>query len=105
MVENLKIRKNIVVEIVAHTDCRGSIFYNMLLSKRRAIATANYLKSKGISEKQFRIKYVGENQLTINCPCDIKSTDTCTEEDHQKNRRASFKVIKAQISNTGVINQ
>ena len=104
MVENLKIRKNIVVEIVAHTDCRGSISYNMLLSKRRAIATANYLKSKGVSEKQFRIKYVGENQLTTNCPCDVKSTDTCSEEDHQKNRRASFTVIKAQVSNKGIIN-
>jgi outer membrane protein OmpA-like peptidoglycan-associated protein len=76
----------------------------MLLSKRRAIATANYLKSKGVSEKQFKIKYVGENQLTTNCPCDIKSTDTCTEEDHQKNRRASFNVIKAKVSNKGVIN-
>jgi outer membrane protein OmpA-like peptidoglycan-associated protein len=105
MVENLKTRKNIVVEIVAHTDCRGSITYNMQLSKRRAVATANYLKSKGVSEKQFKIKYVGENQLTTNCPCDIKSNNTCSEEDHQKNRRASFKVIKAQVSNKGVINQ
>jgi outer membrane protein OmpA-like peptidoglycan-associated protein len=104
VIENLKVRKNIVIEIVAHTDCRGSITYNMLLSKRRAIATANYLKSKGVSEKQFKIKYVGENQLTTNCPCDIKSTDTCSEEDHQKNRRASFNVIKAKVSNKGVIN-
>ena len=44
-------------------------------------------------------------QLTTNCPCDIKSTDTCSEDDHQKNRRASFNIIKAQVSNKGVINQ
>lgn len=92
--ENLKSRKNVVIEIVAHCDCRGSMEYNQMLSKKRAIATANYLKSRGVNENQFVIKCVGENQLVTDCPCDRTNTDSCSEEEHQKNRRASFKVIK-----------
>ncbi len=80
----------LVIEFGAHTDSRASMEYNMLLSKRRAVSTQNYLYSRGISKKRFFGEGYGETQLTNKCSDGVY----CTERQHSLNRRTEFKIIK-----------
>ena len=51
---------NILVE--GHTDNTGAPEYNMELSKKRAYAVSDFLKSKGVSVSRMDIKWYGETQ-------------------------------------------
>ncbi len=50
----------VLITIVGFTDNIGSETYNLLLSKRRAEATASYLISQGVSSKQITTDGLGE---------------------------------------------
>lgn len=93
LVETLKSRKDFKIEITSTTDCRATNSYNMNLSKRRATATANYLVSKGINKNRLKLKWTGENNLTTNCPCEPTNESGCSEDQHQQNRKSSFRVV------------
>ena len=97
--ELLKTRKDIKIEITSTTDCRASESYNIALSQRRAQATANYLKSKGISASRLKLKWTGESILSVNCPCEPTNESSCSEEQHQLNRKSSFRVTNYKIDN------
>lgn len=43
------ISANTPIHVIGHTDSRASVSYNQGLSERRAMAVAQYLKSKGVS--------------------------------------------------------
>lgn len=92
IVDLLKENPDIIIELGSHTDCRGSYEYNMALSDRRAKSSAAYIVSKGISADRITGKGYGESQLLTNCPCEGIVISTCTEEEHQLNRRTEFKV-------------
>ena len=49
------------VEIVGHTDSRGSDEYNQRLSERRAQSVRTYLESKGISANRLSASGRGES--------------------------------------------
>jgi outer membrane protein OmpA-like peptidoglycan-associated protein len=85
---------NIVIELGSHTDCRSSIAYNMTLSTNRAKASAKYIQDRIINPKRIYGKGYGESQLINNCPCEGKLESTCTEEEHQANRRTEFRIVK-----------
>ena len=72
------------IEIRGHTDAKGSDSYNLRLSENRAKAVADYLISKGISEKRLQYKGYGKS-----LPIDTNDT----EEGRAKNRRVEFKII------------
>ncbi|MCS6917350.1 MAG: OmpA family protein [Chitinophagales bacterium] len=76
------------VEIGSHTDARGSATYNQRLSQARAQSVVNYLIEKGISPERLSAKGYGESQPVNRCRDGV----TCTEEEHQQNRRTTFKV-------------
>jgi len=79
---------DLVIEIGAHTDRRGSNAYNEKLAERRAKSTYDYLISKGIAEDRIiEYKGYGETKPAIDC-------DRCSEQDHQLNRRSMFSVVK-----------
>lgn len=78
-----------IVELGAHTDCRGSDSYNEKLSQRRAEACVNYLVSLGIDENKIIAKGYGEKRLKNRCDDNVK----CTEEEHLVNRRVEIKVL------------
>lgn len=99
LIETMKSRQDLKVEISSGTDCRASNAYNMALSQRRAEATAKYLTDKGISKSRLKLKWTGENSLSTNCPCEGDTTSSCTEEQHQLNRKSNFKVINYSIKN------
>lgn len=81
---------NMVVDIRSHTDSRASGAYNVALSDRRAKSTRAYLMSKGISASRLKAAGYGENQLVNGCSDGV----SCSEEEHQLNRRSEFIVLK-----------
>ena len=80
---------SINIELLAHTDCRGSEKYNKELSQKRANSVRSYLIKKGINQNRITAIGMGENYPKTLCECKY-----CTEEQHQMNRRTTFKVIK-----------
>lgn len=84
----------IVIELGSHTDCRSSMSYNQSLSDRRAKSSANYIKARISNPDRIYGKGYGESQLVNGCACEGAVKATCTEQEHQLNRRTEFKVIK-----------
>jgi outer membrane protein OmpA-like peptidoglycan-associated protein len=86
LVDFLNLNNNLTVEINSHTDDRGSDKYNMRLSDDRAKSCVDYLISKGIAPQRLLPKGYGESKLLI--------LNATTEEEHQKNRRTAFRILK-----------
>lgn len=83
-----------VIELGSHTDCRAPMKYNMTLSDKRAKASAAYVISKGISKERIYGKGYGESKLKNDCACEGAVKSTCSEEEHQQNRRTEFIIVK-----------
>ena len=84
LVEILKIKSEMAVEIQGHTDNVGRDEDNFKLSQERAAAVRQYLLAKGISAERVSAKGYGPSQPIA---------DNSTEEGKAKNRRTSLKVI------------
>jgi outer membrane protein OmpA-like peptidoglycan-associated protein/tetratricopeptide (TPR) repeat protein len=82
------------LDVRSHTDCRQTMKYNEALSDRRAKSTIAWLVSKGINASRLIGRGYGESQLVNNCPCEPTNESTCTEEQHQENRRSEFIITK-----------
>ena len=83
------------IELNAHTDCRESYAYNMWLSDRRAKRSAAYIQSRITRPERVRsAKGYGETRLLNDCGCEPTNESSCSEEEHQLNRRTEFIVIK-----------
>jgi outer membrane protein OmpA-like peptidoglycan-associated protein len=78
------------VELGSHTDSRGSDKYNLRLSQKRSDSAVDYIISKGIDKNRITAKGYGETQLVNKCKNGIK----CSDEEHRKNRRTEFKILK-----------
>ncbi len=89
LAENLKLNPNIRIQLSSHTDCRGNDSYNEALSQKRAQSAVDYLISKGIDPLRLVAKGYGEGVPEATCIC-----ARCTEEEHQLNRRTTFKIIE-----------
>ncbi len=88
LVDILKNNPNINIELGSHTDCRGQEDYNLTLSQKRAQSAIDFLILNGIDKNRVSAKGYGETIPTINCVC-----EQCSEEQHQINRRTSFKIL------------
>lgn len=86
IVQLLDDNPNIEIELGSHTDSRGKDDFNMNLSQRRAESAVAYIVSKGISPERINAKGYGETRPLIE--------NAETEEEHQKNRRTEFKVVR-----------
>lgn len=89
LAENLKLNPGISIQMGSHTDCRGNNAYNQDLSQKRAQSAVDYLISLGISSNRLEARGYGESQPAVDCVC-----SRCTEEEHQLNRRTTFKIIE-----------
>ena len=78
------------MELVAHTDARGSAAYNQQLSEKRANSALEYLVGKGVEVSRLQATGKGETELLNQCADGVK----CTEAQHQLNRRTEFKIVK-----------
>ena len=78
------------VDVRSHTDCRQTAKYNLALSNRRAKSTIAWLIKNGISADRLTGRGYGESQLVNDCGCEPTNNSTCSEEEHQANRRSEF---------------
>lgn len=85
LVEVLKAKSSMQIEIQGHTDNAGAEEANLKLSQDRAEAVKTYLVSKGIAESRIQAKGYGSAQPVA---------DNASAEGKAKNRRTSLKVIK-----------
>ncbi len=85
------------VELGSHTDSRASKEYNMNLSQRRAESAVRYLVLQGIAPYRISAKGYGESQLVNKCADDVE----CREEEHQANRRTTFKIVRINTNANG----
>ncbi len=76
------------IQLSSHTDCRSDDEYNLILSQKRAESVVLYLSKKGIHLSRLSAKGYGESNPAIPCEC-----SKCTEQQHQANRRTTFKII------------
>jgi outer membrane protein OmpA-like peptidoglycan-associated protein len=84
LVEAMKIKPRLVIEIAGHTDNVGSDESNMTLSAGRAEAVRDYLIGHGISGNRVTAKGYGETQPVA---------DNDTESGRQENRRTEVRII------------
>jgi len=81
--------ESIKIQLSSHTDCRGEDDYNADLSQRRAQSVVDYLIESGISSEVLVAKGYGETVPAAECDC-----TACSEEEHQENRRTTFKILE-----------
>ncbi|MFP5437277.1 MAG: OmpA family protein [Bacteroidia bacterium] len=88
LVQIMKQDPAMIISVKAHSDSRGSDEYNLKLSDERARATVQYVISQGIAANRISGKGFGETEPLVKCG------DNCTEEEHAKNRRTEFIIVK-----------
>ncbi len=81
LIELIKKSNNKKILIDGYTDNIGSVAFNLELSEKRALSVKNYLISKNISEKLFKITGYGSKNP-------IETNDT--EEGRKSNRRVEI---------------
>lgn len=112
LVETLNDNPNVTIELMSHTDSRGTDEDNMVLSQRRAQSVVDYLISKGIATERLEAKGYGESQpkvvdeqiaeeypfLQIGQELTQEFIESLPEDQqeqaHQVNRRTEFKVLR-----------
>ena len=77
----------LILEIRAYADARGSSESNKALSERRAQSVANHLTSKGIEARRLKVKGLGDSNILNDC---VKGVP-CPDSKHKQNRRVEFK--------------
>lgn len=97
---------NLVIELLANTDSRGSDPYNLKLSQGRAESAVSYLVSRGIERDRMEARGMGETALLIS---DAEINKMATEEEreaaHQLNRRTEFRIIRDDYVPKNTINK
>jgi OmpA-OmpF porin, OOP family len=84
LVDALKAKPSLVIEIDGHTDNVGTPGSNQVLSEGRAGAVREYIIQHGISPKRVTAKGFGETRPVA---------DNDTPEGRQQNRRTEVKII------------
>ena len=88
LVEMMKSKPSMVLEIAGHTDFKGSETYNISLSQKRADAVKNYLVANGIEESRVVAKGYGEKYPL--------ATNDDELEGRELNRRTEFIILSEQ---------
>lgn len=78
------------IDVRSYTDSKGMRKYNKKLSDLRAKSIIEYMTKNGISANRLSGRGYGESKLLNRCKDGVK----CSEEEHQKNRRGEFIIIK-----------
>lgn len=83
-------KPNVNMEIMGHTDSRGSDEHNMDLSQRRAEAVMSWLISQGIDEKRLTAIGYGETKPVLP---NENPDGSDNPENRAKNRRTEVKIL------------
>ena len=88
LVNIMRSNPSYTVELHAHTDAKGTLEYNVALSKRRRDSAKNYLTARGISSSRIQTFIYGEDRPIAKN--EIQGADT--PEGRRLNRRVEIKV-------------
>ena len=86
--------ENLVIQLEAHTDSRGTAASNLELSQRRAETCVNFLVEKGISSDRLIAVGHGEDILKISDEQIAALPEEEREVAHGENRRTVFKITR-----------
>lgn len=81
------------IELIAHTDSRGSDEFNQSLSLARAESAKEYLTRNGVERERVTAFGYGESQLRNDCADGVE----CEEEEHAFNRRTEVRITKIDV--------
>lgn len=90
LVNLMRSKPGLRIEIMSHTDSRGDDSYNRALSQQRAQSVVNYLVRKGISRSRLIARGYGESRLVNRCGNGVN----CSESQHSQNRRTEFRILR-----------
>lgn len=115
LVETLNDNPNVTIELMSHTDSRGTPADNLELSQKRAQSVVDYLISKGIAGDRLQARGYGESQPKVVDEKVMAQYDFLELEDilseafinqlgspelqekaHQVNRRTEFRVLSTE---------
>ena len=94
LVDVLERNENLVIQLEAHTDSRGTNSSNKTLSQRRAETCVNFLLDQGIASERLVPLGLGEDKLIITDAQISKLPQDEREAAHQINRRTVFKIVR-----------
>ncbi len=77
-----------MLEIVVHSDSKQNERESKQLSDKQAQVLKNYFLAKGIPTNHLRVISLGNTQPVLKCE------PNCSEEDHKKNKRVEFTILK-----------
>jgi len=80
------------VEVIGHTDSKGSSDYNKKLSINRSRAVIDYLVARGVEKTRFVAKGDGKEALVA---IDMNKDGTVNNEGAKLNRRVEVRVLKS----------
>lgn len=102
LVTVLKQHPDYTVQVMAHTDSKGSQAYNEALSMRRANSTRDYLLKRGISSKRIERKTFGEGEpVALN----ESSAGEDLAQGRQYNRRVEFRLFNGSGTLVNIVNK
>lgn len=85
LIEYLKLKPSMIIEIGGHTDNVGTPEANLKLSQERAETVRNYIIAKGVSAQRITAKGYGQT---------VPVADNSNDDGRQKNRRTEVRIIK-----------
>jgi len=77
-----------ILEIAVHSNSKQDESNSKMLSDKHAQTLKAYFQKKGISQNRLRVFSFGSTQPIINC------APSCTEDEHKKNKRVEFTILK-----------
>jgi outer membrane protein OmpA-like peptidoglycan-associated protein len=85
IIQLMKERSGMQIEISGHADATGPQPYNLTLSERRARAVVQYLTREGIKSERISVQFFGESKPVA---------PNTTPDGRRRNRRVEFKILK-----------
>ena len=90
-IEELTNNPDVIIEVIGHTDSKGTDSYNMKLAEKRANAAVKYLTKNGISKDRITtIISKGESEPAVP---NSNPDGSDNPDNRQKNRRVEFQVV------------
>jgi outer membrane protein OmpA-like peptidoglycan-associated protein len=84
----LEKNKQSILEIAVHSNSKQDEKISKNYSDQQAQLLKTYFLGKGIPQNRIRVQSFGSSQPVIHC------SPNCTEDDHKKNKRVEFTILK-----------
>jgi len=84
LINNLRFNPELNIELLSHTDTRGTILYNQQLSEKRSASVLDFLTKRGVQKSRIFMESYGESYPLVECG------EQCSESNHALNRRTEF---------------